>query len=104
MQQPPMTKMNDEWYIYIIRCKMGTLYTGITKNIERRIKEHEAGKSKASKYLRGRSPLTLAFSHIIEGKSNALSAEFAIKNVSLQKKEQLIRGELDLESILTTND
>jgi putative endonuclease len=79
----------SSWIIYIIRCsKDNTLYTGITNNLERRIKQHNKGT--ASKYTRGRGPVTLIKCFARETKSEALKLEYYIKQLSRQEKLNFI--------------
>ncbi|HEX7025935.1 MAG TPA: GIY-YIG nuclease family protein [Gammaproteobacteria bacterium] len=80
------------WCLYIVKCTDGSLYTGITLDVSRRLKEHEDGKG--SKYLRGRGPLELVFSHQFESRNKALRQEARLKKWPRRKKEQLIRGEI----------
>jgi len=80
----------DTWYIYLLRLKNGHLYTGITKNVERRIKEHEQGRPKGAKYLQGKGPLTLVFSQKIGDYAAALKLEYQVKQLSKTQKEKII--------------
>jgi len=75
------------WYVYILRCADGTLYTGITDDVERRLAAHRAGKG--AKYTRGRGPLELAYTEELPDKSTALKREIAIKRLPRQKKLEL---------------
>ena len=77
------------WYVYILRCGDGTLYTGITDNISRRLAVHRSGKG--AKYTRGRGPLELAYTEEVSDKPAALRREYQIKRLTRQEKEQLIR-------------
>ena len=76
------------WYLYILRCGDGTLYTGITTDIQRRLKAHRCGKG--AKYTRGRGPLELAYQEACSTHSEALKREAAVKRLSRTEKEQLI--------------
>ncbi len=80
------------WFLYVLRCGDGSLYTGITTDVPRRLAEHVQGGPKAAKYLRGRGPLTLAFSVPVGGKSAALVAERWIKAQPKRRKEELVAG------------
>ncbi len=77
------------WYVYILRCGDGTLYTGITDDIPRRLAAHRAGKG--AKYTRGRGPLELVYQERVPDKSAALRREAAIKRLKRAEKEKLIR-------------
>lgn len=76
------------WYVYILRCGDGTLYTGITDDVKRRFDAHCAGKG--AKYTRGRGPLELAYTEGVEDKSAALKREHAIKCMKREEKLTLI--------------
>lgn len=80
----------SNWFVYLIRTNSGALYTGVTRDIERRFEEHNSGGPKAAKALRGRGPLSLAFSCAMRSKSDALKLEAAIKRWPKSKKEQLV--------------
>lgn len=82
------------WCLYIVKCTDGSLYTGITLDIVRRLKEHEDAAGKGSKYLRGRGPLELVFSCQFESRNKALRQEARLKKWPRRKKEQLIKGEI----------
>lgn len=76
------------WQLYILRCGDGTLYTGITDNLPRRLKAHRSGKG--AKYTRGRGPLELVYREDCPDKSSALRREIAVKKLSRQEKLSLI--------------
>ncbi len=76
------------WYVYILRCRDDTLYTGITDDLNRRLEAHNSGKG--AKYTRGRGPVTLCYSDEQESYSAALKREYAIKQLSRAEKLSLI--------------
>ena len=76
-----------EWFVYILRCGDGTLYTGSTDNVEKRLAAHRAGKG--AKYTRGRGPLELAYTEQLPDKSAALRREYEIKQLTRQQKLEL---------------
>ena len=78
------------WFVYILRCGDGSLYTGITDDVQRRLAAHRAGKG--AKYTRGRGPLELVYTQEQPDKSAALRRELQIKKLSRPQKEQLIRS------------
>ena len=82
----------SEWYIYLIRCRDGSLYTGITTNVERRFVQHQKGGVSGSKYLKGRGPLKLVFQKRIGTRSAALKMEIGYKRLSREDKEKLIES------------
>lgn len=80
--------MERKWYVYILRCTDDTLYTGITNNLERRLKAHNAGT--ASKYTRVRRPVVMVYQEEVETKGEALKREFRIKSLARLEKMVLI--------------
>ena len=77
------------WYVYIVECSDGSLYTGITTDIQRRIHEHNNTK-KGAKYTRSRRPVTLLWSKSLDTQSEALVSEIQIKKLNRTKKLALI--------------
>ena len=77
------------WYLYILRCKDNTLYTGITTDVEKRLEAHRAGKG--AKYTRGRGPLELVYTEECGDHSAALRREAEIKRLSREEKLKLIK-------------
>ena len=78
----------DLWYVYILRCSDGSLYTGITKNIEKRLKAHNAGNG--ARYTRGRKPVTLVYKERQANQSLARQREAQIKKCGKRNKEKLV--------------
>jgi len=81
-----------KWYVYIVRCNDGSLYTGIATDVERRISQHHKRDGKGAKYLRGRGPLELVFVQECESRSAALRNESRMKKFSKTEKEDLIKS------------
>ncbi|MCI5567330.1 MAG: GIY-YIG nuclease family protein [Veillonellaceae bacterium] len=75
-------------YVYIVECADGTLYTGWTDDVAKRVAAHNAGRG--AKYTRSRRPVVLRYYEELEDKSSALSREAAIKRLSRAAKQQLI--------------
>lgn len=90
----PLQPEDKPWWLYIVKCTDGSLYTGITLDVVRRLKEHEDATGKGSKYLRGRGPLELVFSCQFESRNKALRQEARLKKWSKRKKERLIKGQI----------
>lgn len=84
------TKKSDRAYTYMLRCKDNTIYTGITKDLTRRMQEHAEGGKKCAKYTRthGFSHFEIAFE--VESWSLAARLEYQLKHLSKEKKEALI--------------
>ena len=93
--------MMPDWYLYIVRCRDGTLYTGISTDVDRRLAEHRKGGDAGSKYLKGRAPLTLLFQKKLGSGSLALKVERRVKMLTRKKKEQMIRDPERIEEIVT---
>ena len=74
-------------YTYILECKDGTLYTGWTNNLEKRVKDHNEGKG--AKYTKARRPVTLVYYEEFESKEEAMKREYAIKQMSRSEKLKL---------------
>ena len=86
------------WYLFIIRCGDGSLYTGIATDVDRRLAVHTAGKG--AKYLRGRGPLTLVYQTRIGSRALALKTEGRVKALPKTKKEQLVAKHLSIATLL----
>ena len=82
----------DIWYVYMVRCNDGTLYTGITNELEKRIKAHNSGKDGA-RYTRSRRPVKLVYSEKAGSKSIAAKLEYKIKKMTRAKKKEMINSE-----------
>ena len=76
------------WYLYIVLCSDTSLYTGITTNIKRRIKEHNSGYG--AKYTRGRGPVQLVHLRQFKNRSDATKAEIKVKKLKRRQKIKLI--------------
>lgn len=76
-------------YTYIVKCADGSFYTGWTNNLDKRIRDHNAGKG--AKYTKSRRPVVLVYQELFETKEEAMKREYAIKQLSRQQKEELIR-------------
>lgn len=75
-------------YTYIVRCRDGTLYTGWTNNLRKRIEAHNSGKG--ARYTKARRPVKLVYYEEFETKEEAMSREYAIKHMKKIKKEMLL--------------
>ena len=77
------------YYVYIVRASDSSLYSGITTDLERRIREHNSEKV-GSKYLRSKRPVTLVYSETQVNRSAALKREAELKKLNKQAKERLV--------------
>ncbi|WP_261340392.1 GIY-YIG nuclease family protein [Schlesneria paludicola] len=82
-------QLSEQWLVYIMRCADGSLYTGITNDLERRVEQHNAGT--AARYTRSRLPVVCVYRELQQNQSMASKRELAIKLLSLTAKEALIR-------------
>ena len=83
-----MSGADEEAVVYMLRCADGTLYTGWTNDIKKRLAAHNAGT--AAKYTKPRRPVTLAYLEPCDGKSAALRREAAIKRLPKSEKERMV--------------
>lgn len=88
--QPVTSLIPSFYYVYILTCHDGTLYTGYTSNLVRRLQEHNQGKG--AKYTKYRTPVYLAYHEIYLSKSKALKREYQIKQLSRIQKLELIKN------------
>ena len=84
--------MDKTWYLYILECGDGTLYTGITDDVQRRLAAHAAGKG--AKYTRGRGPLRLAYTEACGTRAEASRREYEVHRMTREQKLRLISGNL----------
>lgn len=83
------TAPSGAWYVYILRCKGRFLYTGITKDVKRRFKEHKA---KSAHFTSYNPPQAVVYTEKVQTLSQALKREAAIKRLKRPQKAALIRG------------
>ncbi len=79
----------DSWFVYIVRCSDNTLYTGVAKDLAKRLQQHNHGNDGA-KYTRGRRPVELVYQEHAASRSVAQQREYSIKRLSAAQKRQLI--------------
>ena len=77
------------WFVYILRCADGTLYTGYTNDVEARVKKHNAGKG--AKYTKSRLPVVACYTETLDSKSLAMKREYRIKKLTRAQKLTLIK-------------
>ncbi len=80
----------NNWFVYIVRCADDSLYTGITKDVDRRIQEHNEGDKLAAKYTRARRPVILVYKETCDSRSAATKREIEIKLLSRRDKDVLL--------------
>jgi putative endonuclease len=89
-----MSKTEQVWYLYLIECDDGSLYTGITTDVERRYAQHVAGKG--ARYTRMKKPVRLVGFRECGTKSNALKVEIAVKQLKREKKVSFLLASLSI--------
>lgn len=95
-----ITKIMVDWHLYLVRCRDGSLYTGITTDVTRRFAEHRGSGDAGAKYLRGRGPLVLVFQKKLGSRSLALGVESRVKKLSKARKEELIIDDTRIDEII----
>jgi len=94
-----MTTARSPYHVYVLRCSDNTFYTGYTTDVERRVREHDAGDG--AKYTRGRTPVELIHVESFDSQSEAMSREYEIKQYTRAEKERLVESsdaELDFDT------
>ncbi len=81
--------MDKQWFVYMLRCRDDTLYTGVTTDVSARFKAHSSGKG--AKYTRSRRPLELVYTEICPDKPTAFRREWQIKHLTREEKRKLIK-------------
>jgi putative endonuclease len=85
-------KREEKLYVYIVECADGTYYTGYTNDLEKRLKEHNSSCSRGAKYLKGKTPVKLAYVKEYNYYKNAVRAERDIKKRTRMEKEIMIKA------------
>jgi predicted GIY-YIG superfamily endonuclease len=85
---PRKNRPSENWFVYLLRCADGSLYTGIAKDVNRRCRQHNAGT--ASRYTRSRLPVALVYQEVRRSRSAALKHEAVIKALPKTAKESMI--------------
>jgi putative endonuclease len=88
------------WSLYVVRTRSGALYTGITTDVARRIREHAQGASRGAKSLRARGPLALEYQVLIGHRALAQSAERRMKRLPKRAKESIVAEMPGVERLL----
>jgi putative endonuclease len=85
---------DKKWFVYMLECSDSTIYTGITNNLERRIKVHNSGKG--AKYVKNRLPVRLLWSIESENRSEASKLEIKIKKLTRTQKLNIIENKKEV--------
>jgi putative endonuclease len=84
--------IDESWYVYIVRCNDGTFYTGVARDLNRRIQQHNHGNAGA-KYTRARRPVELVYHETAADRSSAQQREYHVRKLSVAEKRQLIANQ-----------
>ena len=87
---PQPDRKQKQWYFYLARCSDGSLYSGITVDLEKRMEVHNEGKG--ARYTRSRRPVVMVYSERLPDQSSALKREAEVRKWSRSRKEALIAG------------
>jgi len=79
-----------KWFVYIVRCADDSLYTGIARDVKRRVEEHNCSDKLGARYTRQRRPVSLAYLETFDSRSGAACREYEIKSLGRPEKERLI--------------
>ncbi|KFA59577.1 hypothetical protein A9G34_02230 [Gilliamella sp. Choc4-2] len=97
-----MSEQTSIWFLYVIRTAKQSLYTGITTDVQRRLRQHQ--NNKGAKHLKGHQDLKVVYQVKVGGRSLALKLEYRIKHLSKKDKEALIIQSPDLNNLLKLLD
>jgi putative endonuclease len=91
------------YWLYLLRCRDGSLYTGIARDVEARLRDH-GDSARGAKYLQGRAPLVVVFRRPVGDRGRAQRLEHRVKKLPRAQKLRLIAGELELEELGARQD
>jgi len=86
-----MSTETPRWYVYMLRCCDGSLYTGITTDLERRLHEHNHGQ-RGARYTRTRRPVSLVWAEPQDNRATASRREYQLRNLGAEAKRNLVAG------------
>ena len=98
-----LSDQNPVWSLYLIKTAQGKIYTGITTDVKRRFKEHQAGGRLAAKFLRGKGPLSLEFFAEVGDRALASRLEYRIKKLPAAEKTKIISGNRSITGLINTD-
>ncbi len=86
----PMTNLDTDWWVYLVRCSDRSLYAGVTTDLVRRVGEHNGEQPGGARYTRARRPVALVWSERCDSRSEAQRREAAVRRLSRRQKNRLI--------------
>jgi putative endonuclease len=93
------TMESSPWFVYILRCADNSLYTGVTTDVEKRLKQHNGIEKNGAKYTRARQPVELVYREHSESRAAACKREHTIKSLKKSEKEYLIAQHSRIETL-----
>jgi putative endonuclease len=90
LNEPVTEIVGDVWHVYMLRCADNTFYTGIAKDLPRRLQQHNGELAGGARYTSGRRPVKLLWSEKAQGRSEAQKREAVIKSLNRREKQELI--------------
>ncbi len=99
-QSEVVPQTEQQWFVYLVQTDKGMLYTGISTDPKRRLRQHQGELTGGAKALRGKGPLTLIWQHPAPNRSSASRLEYQLKQLKKADKERLIAGALLSELLL----
>lgn len=95
-----MEKLNIQWFTYFVKCSDGSLYAGVTTDIEKRLNQHNGIINGGAKYTQGKRPVTLAYLEKNDNRSEAQKREYIIRKLPIKKKKELVSSFSKSNSLL----
>lgn len=95
---------NQDWFVYILRCSNGALYTGVTTDVGRRVAEHDSKGRRSARFTRAFAPVELVYSCCMGAKSPALRAEYRIKRLTRREKALVVAENFSRSKLLNFLD
>lgn len=92
MRAVPEVSPQSSWFVYLLRCRDDSLYCGITKDLDKRLIEHNSP-DKGAKYTRGRQPVQLVYAETLASRAEASKRESRIKRMSRDEKKALLSSD-----------
>jgi len=89
----------SSWFVYILRCADNSLYTGVTTDLDKRLKQHNGIVKNGARYTRGRQPVKLVYQEYSTSRAAACKREHTIKSLKKPEKERLIEKQLRVKTL-----
>ena len=86
-----VTESSTQWWIYLVQCSDSSFYSGITTNLERRVRQHNGALAGGARYTRARQPVVLVWSESARNRSEASQLEARLKRLTRDQKRRLIK-------------